>query len=359
LSGEPASGPEQGDAAASPLPERGDDQGLSARSAGSEPAAEAPSAEDAGAPPSEAVAEPGGEGGRSILGDIVEYGVYAPLGAAVRVAENLPNLLGKGMERVEKRISTARVVGRFAVTHARRRVGDTISAAAASMGSDQASHDEAGDRRPAPGTGSPGAEEAASTATRAPEIERSGEVTWVFEEDGRYHGVQVAPSPTSEGLDLTGSAATTSAPPGPSGASEAPLAEAPVAEPRAAETGRTETGRTETGRTETGRTETGPMETGLAGSGPTGQGSASPDPTTSRSAPTSGTTSAPPPVEGLAIPNYDSLAASQVVPRLASLSPPELESVRRYEAANRRRMTVLNRVAQLQDAASGGERSEP
>ena len=43
----------------------------------------------------------------------------------------------------------------------------------------------------------------------------------------------------------------------------------------------------------------------------------------------------------------DSLAASQVVERLASLSPDELEAVRRYETAGRRRRTVLNRIDQL------------
>lgn len=50
----------------------------------------------------------------------------------------------------------------------------------------------------------------------------------------------------------------------------------------------------------------------------------------------------------LAIPDYDSLSASQVVPRLASLSTDELIAVRDYERANRGRMTILNRVAQLQ-----------
>ena len=49
-----------------------------------------------------------------------------------------------------------------------------------------------------------------------------------------------------------------------------------------------------------------------------------------------------------AISDYDSLAASQVVPRLAGLSGDELEAVRRYEAAHRGRATVLNRIAQLQ-----------
>ena len=51
---------------------------------------------------------------------------------------------------------------------------------------------------------------------------------------------------------------------------------------------------------------------------------------------------------GLAIPDYDSLAASQVVPRLAGLAADELEAVRRYEAAHRGRRTILARVAQLQ-----------
>lgn len=49
----------------------------------------------------------------------------------------------------------------------------------------------------------------------------------------------------------------------------------------------------------------------------------------------------------LAIPDYDSLSASQVVPRLASLSSTELTSVGDYERANRGRKTILNRVAQL------------
>lgn len=55
-----------------------------------------------------------------------------------------------------------------------------------------------------------------------------------------------------------------------------------------------------------------------------------------------------PPSESLAIVEYDSLAASQVVPRLAALGPDELEDVRRYEFAHRARKTILGRIAQLQ-----------
>ena len=50
----------------------------------------------------------------------------------------------------------------------------------------------------------------------------------------------------------------------------------------------------------------------------------------------------------LAIPDYDSLSASQVLPRLSGLTVEELEAVRAYEAAHRGRKTILNRVAQLQ-----------
>lgn len=49
----------------------------------------------------------------------------------------------------------------------------------------------------------------------------------------------------------------------------------------------------------------------------------------------------------LAVPDYDALSASQVVPRLATLAPEELEAVRRYERAHRNRQTILNKVNQL------------
>lgn len=49
-----------------------------------------------------------------------------------------------------------------------------------------------------------------------------------------------------------------------------------------------------------------------------------------------------------AIPDYDALSASQVVPRLRGLDRDELGAVERYEEATRRRRTILNRIAQLQ-----------
>jgi hypothetical protein len=49
----------------------------------------------------------------------------------------------------------------------------------------------------------------------------------------------------------------------------------------------------------------------------------------------------------LAIPSYDSLSATQVVQRLAGLSREEVAAVAAYEAATRRRRTVLVRAQQL------------
>jgi hypothetical protein len=49
----------------------------------------------------------------------------------------------------------------------------------------------------------------------------------------------------------------------------------------------------------------------------------------------------------LAIPQYDSLAASQVVARLEGLTATELDAVGRYELAHRGRKTVLGKIDQL------------
>jgi hypothetical protein len=81
--------------------------------------------------------------------------------------------------------------------------------------------------------------------------------------------------------------------------------------------------------------------------------SAASSPSTAASPPTAATPPASPDgagpaVTSLAIPDYDSLAASQVLSRLAGLSADELEAVRLYEAAHRGRKTILSRIAQLQ-----------
>lgn len=77
-----------------------------------------------------------------------------------------------------------------------------------------------------------------------------------------------------------------------------------------------------------------------------GQGTAGAAPRTVRS-----TTTAGPEAELLAIPDYDSLSASQVLPRLVALNPEELEAVRSYEDGHRGRRTVLAKIAQMQSSS--------
>lgn len=57
-----------------------------------------------------------------------------------------------------------------------------------------------------------------------------------------------------------------------------------------------------------------------------------------------------PAADSLAIPDYDSLSASQVVSRVRGLDDAQLAAVEAYESANRGRKTVLSKIAQLRDA---------
>jgi hypothetical protein len=59
-------------------------------------------------------------------------------------------------------------------------------------------------------------------------------------------------------------------------------------------------------------------------------------------------------IVGGALADYDTLSASQVVRRLESLGPEELQAVQRYEASTRNRRTILNRAGQLLDERPSG-----
>jgi len=48
--------------------------------------------------------------------------VFAPVGVALTVVEDLPGLIGKGRQRFETDVQNARVVGQFVVTHGQRRL---------------------------------------------------------------------------------------------------------------------------------------------------------------------------------------------------------------------------------------------
>ena len=82
---------------------------------------------------------------------------------------------------------------------------------------------------------------------------------------------------------------------------------------------------------------------------------AAPAPATAAAPAGSGTaapaaSAAVPGADSLAIPAYESLPAVNVVQRLATLTPDEIEQIRRFEVANRGRRTILAKIDVLQGA---------
>jgi hypothetical protein len=172
------------------------------------------------------VSEDTGENGelshRSPLRRTLDLCVFAPVGLAVTVVEDLPDLISKGRRRVELELGNARVVGRFVVKKGQRRVSGTL-------------------------------------------------------DDFRHSGSEERVEPVAQGTA-----------PGHAAASVRPPAPAPPARDTAAAA-----------------------------------------------------------VVGGALSDYDTLSASQVVPRLESLGTEELQAVLRYEASHRNRRTILHRASQL------------
>lgn len=185
------------------------------------------------------------------LDRLLDLFFYAPLGLALKAAEELPKLAAHGRERVGGQSDLARMVGKMAVAQGRRKVDDLL------------------DRRPPPdATAPPGPATAAATPPAA----------------------DFVAGPTGGAIPVRDV--------------RPPEPDLPVPAPEAV-----------------------------------------PDVAPSAAvAPTPG-------ADALPIPGYDSLSASQVVQRLAGLSPEELEAVRAYEQAGRGRKTVLLRVAQLRAAS--------
>ncbi len=67
--------------------------------------------------------DPGRDGeqdGKSPLRRTLDLCLFAPVGVAVTVVEDLPELIAKGRRRVELELGNARVVGRFVVNNGQR-----------------------------------------------------------------------------------------------------------------------------------------------------------------------------------------------------------------------------------------------
>lgn len=58
---------------------------------------------------------------------LLELAVYVPIGIAVTVVEEFPTLANKGKERVANQLQVARMIGKFTIAEAQRRVGKATS----------------------------------------------------------------------------------------------------------------------------------------------------------------------------------------------------------------------------------------
>lgn len=214
---------------------------------------------------------------RSLADRLLDYGVYAPIGIALSVAEELPKLADKGRQRAAGQIHVARVMGKLAVRQVQRRLVKAAQTPAAPHAA------PATMPHPAPAT-TPATRQAAPPS--------------------RPEGPPATSVPTAHAVNgLNGSRAGGDSPTAtPSGGRARHGAPGPVAAQELP--------------------------------GPPG-------------ASASERTTVVPDADSLAIPGYDTLAASQVVQRLSSLRPDELDAIARYEVATRGRRTILHRIGQL------------
>lgn len=98
----------------------------------------------------------------------------------------------------------------------------------------------------------------------------------------------------------------------------------------------------------------GSADSGSADSDSASRSSGSEEPPQSSSASVDLSANGSAPVEAdLAIPQYDALAASQVIPRLEMLRSEELERILRYEDTHRNRQTIVHKVRALLAAHNG------
>ncbi len=222
---------------------------------------------------------------RSLAERALEVLVYLPAGAFLTALEDVPETVAKGRARVEQELRNAEVVGRFAVGVGWRQL--------------------------------------------------RGQLEWL-----------AGQRENAEAVAGAGGSDTHASPVGPAG----PAGPAVPAGGAGHADGRTQAHRQPSARTRTGGTA--PRPTSPSRSASPSRRTASPPPPPTRpsprpeSPPRPTTPSRDPEVDHV-IPDYDILAASQVVRRLDSLGRDELHAVIRHERATRGRRTILQRAEQL------------
>jgi hypothetical protein len=223
---------------------------------------------------------------KSLFEQALDVCLYAPVGLAISVTEELPQLIDKGRARVNSQLTMAKMVGSFAVAQGQREAERVVRQATS---------------RVSEGGGPLGQPPAREAGSMTPPAREAGSMTPPGEAPG---DPDAAPWTAPAGIEPTDG----------DGAEAASMVD---------DTSRSD-GATATIPSTSPAPEEDPRPPAPAPAMPAGDASS------------------------LAIPGYDALSASQVVQRLAGLATDELEAVRTYEAATRGRRTILNRIAQLQ-----------
>jgi hypothetical protein len=289
---------------------------------------------------------------------LVDLCVYAPIGFALDASRYLPEFASKGRDQV----AAARFLGRFAVQHLESSLGPLGPLLKAVIGTPAT---------PAPTTGSTPAPPTDGAATAEPStssepsdgtngseavdpvdpIEMVGfadpvdplgsmeTVGSVADRDtptattkGRTtRKPRAAPRPVSPGVASSATARSRKVPAGTSSPAPGPVA--PSAPHKPVPSGSTRAA---------ARAKPAPGSARQAA-----PASSAAEPLPSDAAVTASLSGSTPVEAELAIEGYSTLAASQVVPRLATLNAAELDAIGRYERGHRARRTILNRVAQL------------
>ena len=67
------------------------------------------------------------ESERPILEEVLDYAVYAPLGLALTILEDLPAVVAKGRRKIQTQVGVARFAGKLAFGQLRRTLDDVLA----------------------------------------------------------------------------------------------------------------------------------------------------------------------------------------------------------------------------------------
>jgi hypothetical protein len=232
---------------------------------------------------------------KSAVDPLVDFLLYAPVGAALLAQEELPKLIAKGRNRLGGQVAVARFMSQMALRQGRSEADKVIR-----------------------------------------------------QVEGILVGLGVVPGPAQTAAPDKSPGTQNQGPPAPG--QTGPLHAVPDQPGSARGAANGSTGPVDIAQAPTrrhlGEPAGGPPRTGPPRTGPARMARVTPANPKAHSAEPGADSG------NLAIPGYDSLSASQVLPRLSGLTPAELEAVRNYELATRGRRTILSKVAQLQQQSS-------